>query len=635
MKLKSMLCRAVFYHKDMGKLLRAMTVLCVLSAPVLFGAANFDVKAHYNKFEYRIPMRDGKRLFTAVYVPKDASKAYPFMISRTPYGVAPYGTNHYPEELFPGEEFERDGFIFVEQDVRGRYMSEGAWIEMTPQRDSHQNPTDVDESTDTYDTVEWLLHHVNPNNGKAGLAGISYPGFYASAGMINAHPALVAASPQAPVSDLYMGDDAFHNGAFFLAANFGFYAVFTKQDHPQKPKDDSDFNYRTDDGYKFYLNLGSIQNADEKYFKYANPYWTQMIEHPNYDSFWQQRNILPHLRSIKPAVLVVGGWFDAEDLSGTLKTFRTIQQNSPETKLSLVMGPWFHGGWAQDPGSSLGDISFGSNTAEYFRQHIQFPFFKHYLKDGPDPKLSPINVFETGANRWREYPQWPPPREKTEKLFFHAGGQLSTNEPKQDEGMDEYTSDPNRPVPFYDKITLGMARPYMDGDQRFAARRTDVLSYASDPLEQDVTIAGPVSPLLRVSTSGTDSDFVVKLIDVYPDDYVQPNAKQDDPKLGGYQQLVRGEPFRGKFRRGFEQPQPFVPGQVETIQFTMPDVNHCFRRGHRIMVQVQSSWFPLVDRNPQVFTNIPTAKQTEFHKAMETIYHSEANPSFIQVNVVP
>jgi uncharacterized protein len=618
--------------KNMGKLLGAMMIFSILSAPLLSGTASFDVKANYNKFEFRIPMRDGKRLFTAVYVPKDTSKTYPFLIDRTPYSVAPYGVNHYPEELYPGEEFERDGFIFVYQDVRGRYMSEGTWEEMTPERAQHKGPADVDESTDTYDTIEWLLHNVTPNNGKAGLVGISYPGFYTSAGMIDAHPALVAASPQAPVSDLYMGDDAFHNGAFFLAANFSFYAEFRKQDHPVK-KDDHDFNYGTEDGYKFYLNMGSVQNANERYFKYANPYWNQMIEHPNYDSFWKERNILPHLQNIKPAVLVVGGWFDAEDLAGTLKTFRTIQENSPQTPVWLAMGPWFHGGWARSTGASLGDINFGSNTAEYFRQHIQFPFFEHYLKDGPDPKLSPINVFETGANKWREYSQWPPKEEKTEKWFLHANGKLSTNEPKPDEGADEYTSDPNKPVPFYDRIALGMERAYMDGDQRFASRRTDVLTYTSDPLEQDVTVTGPVSPTLHVATTGTDSDFVVKLVDVYPDDYPQPNTNKDAPKLGGYQQLVRGEPFRGKFRHSFEQPEPFTPGKVETIQFSMPDINHCFRRGHRIMVQVQSSWFPLVDRNPQVFTNIPTAKQTDFQKAVETVYHSSADPSFVQMNV--
>ncbi|MGA8596382.1 MAG: CocE/NonD family hydrolase [Bryobacteraceae bacterium] len=595
----------------------------------------YDVKAHYTKYEFRIPMRDGKRLFTSVYVPKDLSQPYPFLMTRTPYGVAPYGSDNYRKSLYPGDNFARDGYIFVYQDVRGRYMSEGTWIEMTPVKDHPHGPNDVDESTDTYDTIEWLLHHVPNNNGKVGLLGISYPGFYTSAGIIDAHPALVAASPQAPIADLYMGDDAFHNGAFFLAANFGFYASFNKQDHPQKPKYEPDFDFGTEDGYKFYLNMGPLENADEKYLKYSNPYWTDIIAHPNYDAFWKVRDILPHLRNIKPAVLVVGGWFDAEDLWGTLKTYRTIEQASPGTTNTIVMGPWFHGGWSHGDGSTLGNINFDSKTAEFFRDQIQFPFFHYYLKGGPDPHLPEAYMFETGKNQWRQFTHWPPAEARQEEFYLHAGGRISRSKPAAQEGFDEYVSDPNKPVPYYDKVVIDMARPYMDADQRFAARRTDVITYASDPLEEDVTTVGPVAPVLHVSTSGTDSDFVVKLIDVYPDDFPNPDPNPSGLEMGGYEQLVRGEPFRGKFRHSFENPEPFTPGKIEEIQFAMPDIDHCFRRGHRIMVQIQSSWFPLVDRNPQIFTNIPTASRSDFKPAIERIYHSASDPSYITVDVLP
>jgi putative CocE/NonD family hydrolase len=610
----------------MPSLWPAAAVLMVLIGGAAQPAStSFKVKANYTKFEFRVPMRDGQRLFTAVFVPKDQSRSYPFLLMRTPYGVAPYGAGKFPDSLYPGMEFARDGFIFVYQDVRGRGMSEGKWIEMTPEHDAGASPNEVDESTDTYDTIDWLLHHVANNNGKVGLVGISYPGFYASAGMICAHPALVAASPQAPIADLYMGDDAFHNGAFFLSANFSFYSTFKKQDHPQRLDKDEKADYGTSDGYKFYLKMGPIRNGDEKYMKYRNPYWTDLIAHPNYDSFWKQRNILPHVREIRPSVLVVGGWFDAEDLSGTLKTYRAIGKQSPETRRWLVMGPWFHGAWGGSDGASLGDISFGSKTAELFRKEVQLPFFAHYLKGAPDPNLPPAYVFETGTNQWRQYNEWPPAKTIAGRIYFREGKKLSFQAPSALETFDEYTSDPAQPVPYMSKPDVGPDRAYMDGDQRFIESRADVVSYVSDPLPADFTIAGPVSPSLVVSTTGTDSDFVVKLIDMYP---------ATEGKLAGYEQLVRGEPFRGKFRHSFEKPEPFTPGKPETIQFTMPDVNHCFRRGHRIMVQIQSSWFPLVDRNPQTFVDIPGAAPTDFRKAVERVYHSAERTSYVEMNVM-
>ena len=601
-----------------------------LCSPTLLPAHGFDsdasyIEANYTKSEYRIPMRDGVHLFTAVYAPKDTSQRYPILVMRTPYGVAPYGRNAYPHELGPSEKFDAEKFIFVMQDVRGRFMSEGVWVEMRPLKDVTHGPADVDESTDTYDTVEWLLNNVPNNNGKAGLIGISYPGFYASAGSVRAHPALVAVSPQAPMSDIYMGDDAYHNGAFFLISNFSFYTTFGMQENPVLPGKEKPFHYGTHDGYRFYLQMGPLVNADEKYLHYKNPYWTDIVRHTTYDDFWKARNILPHLRDIKPAVLIVGGWFDAEDLSGTLNTYRAIERQSPETKVKLVMGPWVHGGWARGKGDKLGDISFGAETARFFQDEIELPFFRHYLKDAPDPALPKAYVFETGANLWRRQEQWPPANLAREKLYFHDGGKLSREAPSEPAAFDEYVSDPANPVPFFAKPTLEMEQRYIDADQRFVEGRPDVLTYETEPLAEDVTVAGPVSPSLFVSTSGTDSDFVVKLIDVYPKD--APGV------LSGYEQLVRGEPFRGKFRNSFEHPEPFKPGEMQQIRFAMPDVYHCFKRGHRIMTQIQSSWFPLVDRNPQTFTEIPTVRPAEFVKATERIYRSVKAASFIEINV--
>lgn len=588
-------------------------------------ATDFDIPSHYTKHEFRIPMRDGIRLFTAVYIPKDTSDKYPILLTRTPYGIAPYGPDHYPKMLGPSREFAEDKFIFVYQDVRGRFMSEGEWMEMRPEHDTH-GPNVIDESTDTYDTIDWLIKNVPANNGKAGLVGISYPGFYTSAGMIDAHPALAAASPQAPVSDLYMGDDAFHNGAFFLIANFTFYTFFFPQHNPELPHSEKHFHYGTNDGYNFYLRMGSLINADTKYFKFKNPYWTEMIEHADYDGFWQSRDILTHLKNIKPAVLVVGGWFDAEDLSGTLKTFRAIKCQSPATPLYLVMGPWVHGGWQRGKGGKLGDISFGANTSEFFQHNIQLPFFRHYLKDAPDLDLPKAWMFETGTNVWRRVNEWTPTNARPIRFYLRSHGRLSSDPSTNGNEFDEYVSDPAKPVPFFAKPTLEMAREYMDADQRFVRNRPDVLTYQTDPLSSDVTVAGPVTPSLFISSTGSDSDFVVKLIDAYPDDAPAP--------LGGYEQLVRGEPFRAKFRASFEHPQALTPGSIESIRFNMPDVYHCFRKGHRVMFQIQSSWFPLIDRNPQTFTNIPTADPSDFKPATERIYHSNKAGSFIELNIV-
>lgn len=596
--------------------------------------------AHYTKFDFRIPMRDGVKLFTSVYVPKDSSQRYPILMQRTPYSIGPYGVDNYPVSLGPDDSFTKEGFIFVYQDVRGRYLSEGTFVDVPIHKTRFNGPKDTDDSTDTYDTIDWLVKNVPNNNGRAGIWGISYPGFYAAFSLMNAHPALKAVSPQAPMGDVGNGDDAYHNGAFYLAANFGFYASFKPRKDPERPQARAPFDYGTQDQYDFYLRMGPLANANEYFFHNENVYWDDLLKHPGYDAFWQSRAQAPHMKNVTPAVLWVGGWFDAEDLSGPLKLFYANEKAGPVSPQTLIMGPWPHGGWARQDGDKLGNLNFASKTGEYFREHIQLPFFLANLKskgnglkasaDGTIPKAW---VFATGTNEWTRFEQWPPKNSSERSLYFGPGGALSFD-PAKSEAFDEYVSDPAKPVPVTAEIGAGMPGDYMTYDQRFAARRTDVLVYQTEPLEKDVTIAGPIQPVLQVSSSGTDSDFVVKLIDVYPNDYPDPNPNPARIHMGGYQQMVRGEPFRGKFRNGFDKPEAFVPGKPARIDFTMPDICHVFRTGHRIMIQIQSSWFPLTDRNPQVFLDIPSAKATDFQKATERVYRGGPEGSRIRMRVV-
>jgi putative CocE/NonD family hydrolase len=627
----------------LAALFLALPLLC--AQPPAAGAPAEDyVRAHYTKYEYRIPMRDGKRLFTAVYVPKDAAAGpYPFLINRTPYSVGPYGEDQYPRHLGPSEEFEKSGYIFVEQDVRGRWMSEGEFVEMRPHIDVKKSSADVDDASDTYDTIEFLLKHVAGNNGKAGIYGISYPGFYTSASIIDSHPALVAASPQAPMTDLFLGDDGYHGGAFMLSANFGFYTFFKPSHNPEKPRQDAEFDFGTPDSYKFYLQAGNIANLDKLYLKGSNWLFNDQAKHWTYDSYWQQRDLSRHMKNIHCAVMVVGGWYDAEDLSGPYKVFNAIAKFNPQTPLTLVEGPWVHGGWSYGDGDHLGDVQFNSKTAEHFRAEVQFPFFEHYLKDKGAAQPKAV-VFETGTNVWRSFDAWPPKAAAAKTLYFHAGGKLSFEPPTEAKGVDEYLSDPNHPVPFVGYTTDTVPQRYMVDDQRFASSRPDVLTYQTEPLEEDVTIAGPIAPKLKVASSGSDADFVVKLIDVYPDDYPDPDDSLNHNKrihnapplhMGGYQQLLRGEPLRAKFRSSWEKPEPLTPGKEADINFTMPDLFHTFRRGHRIMVQVQSSWFPLTDRNPQTFTDIPNARPEDFQKATEQLFHQKDAASGVEVLVLP
>ena len=594
------------------------------------------LEENYTKYEHRVPMRDGVKLFTAVYTPKDSSTNYPILLVRTPYGIRPYGDDTYPEPSGWIKNYGREKFIFALQDVRGRNGSEGEFLHMRPINPAKSGPGDTDESTDAWDSIDWLVKNVPNNSGKAGLTGISYPGFYAACGAIDSHPALKAISPQAPITDWFIGDDDHHNGALYLAAAFGFYAGFEQKLEKPTRESPKPFDFETPNGYEFFLNLGSLANADDRYFKGKIPFWNDLMQHGTYDDYWQARNLRPHLKNVHAAVLTVGGWFDAEDLFGPLQVYRHIRQQNPGASNSLVMGPWSHGQWSRDDGLKLGNVSFRAKTAEFFRQNIELPFFKYHLKGGTNPDLPEAYVFETGTCQWRRFAAWPPTNTVAKSLYFRPQGRLSFEPPAESDGaFDEYVSDPMKPVPYISNIAIGMTREHMLDDQRFASTRTDVMVYRTEVLEEDVTIAGPIAASLNVSTTGTDSDWVVKLIDVYSGDYPNPDPNPAGVQMGGYQQLVRGETMRGKFRHSFEKPEPFEPGKVTAVQWVMPDAFHTFRRGHRIMVQIQSSWFPLTDRNPQTFCDIYHAKPEDFRSATQRIYRAANSPSAISIQIFP
>ncbi len=593
------------------------------------------IRKTYSKFEYRIPMRDGKHLFTAVYVPNDVAlgKSYPMLMTRTPYTVAPYGSDQYRAQLGPSADFEKEGFIFVLQDVRGRNMSEGEFVHMRPHNPAKKTSQDIDESSDTYDSISWLLKHVAGNNGKVGLWGNSYPGFYSSMGAIDGHPALKAVSPQAPIADWFIGDDMHRNGALVLNMAFGFmYAVDQPRPEPSDKFSWKNFPFGTPDGYQFFLDLGPLSNVNDKHFKNQLSFWNDIVAHPNYDSFWQSRNILPHLKNIKAAMLTVGGWYDTEDLYGPLNTFAQIEKNNPGINNSMIIGPWIHGGWNRTDGDRVGDANFGYKTVPAY-QAISLTFFKHHLKGGEKISLPKAYVFETGANRWRQFDSWPPKQAQAHSLYLQANGKLSTNQAAPQAGFDEYLSDPNKPVPYTTEIITRWSSDYIAADQRFATTRPDVLSWSSAPLTRDTTIAGPLQAELFVSTTGSDADFVVKLIDVAPMDLPQADGKTN---LGNQQILVRGEPFRARFRESFEVPKAMPSNQVVPIRFKLNDVLHTFKRGHKIMVQVQSSWFPFIDRNPQSYVaNIYQAKPEDFIKATHRVYYGPGQSSQIKVTILP
>ncbi len=631
-------------------LLAAMFVASTVQAqrPQPSGAAAEAVKARYRKLEVRIPMRDGVKLFTAIYVPKDTTQAWPILMDRTPYGVAPYGPEAYRTSLGPnGTRYLESGFIFVYQDARGRFNSEGEYTEMTPHKDVKTGPKDVDESSDSYDTIDWLIQNIPHNNGKVGIYGTSYPGFYTTASCIDPHPALKACTPQAPMTDVAKGDDLFHNGAFYLGANFSFYQGYGRT--PRNPSLGPDPQYdrpnMAGDAYTFFLEMGPVGPGSRKWLpKETAPLWDLVMQHPNYDAFWQARNIRTHLTKVAPAMLETGGYYDAEDLFGPWGTYRAIEELSKGKNAGnhIAIGPWSHGGWSRGDGTSLGALRWESKTAPFFRDSIEFPFWMQHLKGGPDAKLPKVLVYRTGAERWDRYDVFPPKTAQAKSLYFQPGGGLAFTAPTAASrtgaaAFAEYVSDPANPVPVSEKPTAqGMPGTYMTADQRYASARADVVTYRTAVLTEDVTISGAVRPVLHVSTSGTDADFVVKLIDEFPEN--APNWPGDSSgfKVAGYQQLVRGEPFRARFRRSFEKPVAFVPNQPDSLRFEMPEIHHTFKKGHRIMVQVQSSWFPLADRNPQTFVpNIFEARREDFVKATMRIYAAPAKLSRIDVMVTP
>ena len=625
-------------NRILSNILIALVFILSICSSNCFPQNNNDslyILQHYIKHVYMVPMRDGVKLCTVVYSPRDTSIVYPILLNRTPYCAGPYGENTTRPVIGPSNLFKYEGYIFVYQDARGMFESEGTFVEMRTYIENKKGINDIDESSDAYDTIDWLIKNIPYNNGKAGIYGISYPGFYAAMGAIDAHPALKAVSPQAPIADWFIDDDFHRNGAFWLPHAFWFCNVF---DVPRKGLVDHwpDSTFKTDnrDGYDFFLKMGSFRNTTENLFKHKIPFWDTMMAHPDYDSFWQERNTLPHFKNIKPAVMVVGGWFDAEDLYGALNTFSSIKSKNKENHHYLVMGPWSHGGWERTNGDSLGSINFGSKTSKYYQENIELSFFNYYLKGKGSFKLSEALAFETGSNEWKQFTHWPPIEGQGEFLYLRPDGLLTFDKPMAaKKSFDEYISDPSNPVPYTEHTTQHMLREYMDEDQRFAAKRNDVLVYQTVPLHMDITLAGPLEVNFYVSTSGIDADWVVKLIDVFPDS-AGASSEKDNSKLNGYQMLVRGDILRGKYRNNFSKPEPFVPGKVTKISFPLQDILHTFKKGHRIMVQIQSSWFPLADRNPQQFENIYFAKDSDFQKATQRIYRSIEYPSNISVLVL-
>jgi putative CocE/NonD family hydrolase len=596
------------------------------------------VEENYEKAEYQIPMHDGMKLHTVVYTPKDKSKKYPMLMQRTPYSAGPYGEGKLKTALGPSQKLMKDGYIFVYQDVRGRWMSEGAYDNMRPTVPFRKkNMKESDESTDTYETITWLLKNVKGHNGKVGQWGISYPGFYSAASLPYAHPALKAVSPQAPISDFFF-DDFHHNGAY-LQSYWGATALFGYQ----KDKSTTKAWYKfvdpgTKDAYQFFMDMGSLKNAS-KWYKEDNVFWTQLVEHPNYDEFWQKRSILPHLKNVTPAVMVVGGWFDAEDLYGPLNIYKTVEKNNPKAYNSIVMGPWSHGDWAREKGyQAISSVFFGDSVSTWYQNNVEFDFFNHFLKGAGDGKtgLPEAYMFDTGKKEWKKFQAWPPKEAETVNYFLQDGKKLSSTKPAKASAYSEFVSDPGAPVPYTQDVKFNLTpRKYMADDQRFAARRPDVLVFETEVLENDVTLGGEILAKLKVSTSETDADWVVKLIDVYPGDEPDHKYVQQGQSLSNYHQMVRSEVMRGRFRNSFSKPEPFKPNEVTDVNLKLQDVLHTFKKGHKIQVQIQSTWFPLIDRNPQKYVeNIFKAEDSDFVKATHRVYHSAEQPTSIQVQVI-
>ena len=625
--------------------LRIVLLLCIacLSQHSLFAqqreADSTWFVTNYTKKEVYIKMRDGKKLFTAIYIPNDKKEKHPILINRTPYSIGPYGTAFKTYWTTYLMAYVRKNYIIVCQDVRGRYMSEGEYMDVRPYN-PHKGPKDIDEASDTYDMVDWLINNVKGNNGRVGVWGISYPGFYATMAALSGHPAIKAVSPQAPVTEWFIGDDFHHNGAFMQMDAFYFYSSFGKPRPAPTTTGASGFQYYTKDNYNFYLNVGSLADL-RRLTGDSLKFWNELYDHPDYDRFWQVRNTRKWVGHIPSGVatLVVGGLFDAEDCFGAWNLYKAIEEKADNNN-KLVMGPWSHGGWGRGNGDCLGNIRFRYKNSEWYQQHIEIPFFEYYLRgQGSIAEIKEANIFISGTNEWKTFSQWPPVGKKNTPIYLVADGGLSYSAPSATDVYKKYTSDPAKPVPYAELVHPGRTNEYMTDDQRFAGRRPDVLVYQTDSLAADVTLAGPVIADLYTSLSTTDADFVVKLIDVFPDNFtyndsVDGKGNGKTYPIGGYQMLVRGEIMRGRYRNSFEKPEAFIPGKVTEVKYKLPDVAHTFKKGHRIMVQVQSTWFPIADRNPQQFVNIYTCSKNDFVPCDIRIYSSKEYPSAIILPVL-
>ncbi len=606
------------------------------------------VKENYTKKEYTIAMRDGVKLFTAVYAPKEASTSsatlkekHPFLMIRTPYSCAPYGEDKFQSRLwqFHWKEYLKEGYIIVIQDVRGRWMSEGTFMDVRPFYPNKKTKKDIDEASDTYDAVDWLVKNIPNNNGNVGVFGTSYPGFYSTMAALSGHPAIKAVSPQAPVTEWFKGDDFHHNGAFMLADAFNFYSGFGQPRPKPTTVGPKEFEHYTNDIYKFYLETGAIKNFT-KLMGDSILFWKDLMNHPNYDSWWKERDARVGCANIKPAILTVGGLFDAEDCYGAWRLYEAIEKQCPTTNNKIVMGPWFHGGWSKSDGSFLGNVRFSSKTSKYFQDNIEIPFFNYHLKGkGNLDKLAEATIFFTGENKWRNLNSWPSKQMIPTPIYFNDQAVLSFNKPSSQNASTSYVSDPTKPVPFTEDVLSDRSREYMTDDQRFASRRPDVITFKTGVLENDLTLAGTVIADLKVSISTTDADFVVKLIDVFPDgftydtlEYGKGNGK--DYLMDAYEMLVRGEVMRGRYRNSFEKPEAFEPNKIATVKFELPDVAHTFKKGHRLMIQVQSTWFPLADRNPQQFVDIYHCDDKDFIKSEIKLYHDAVNSSNVILPVL-
>jgi putative CocE/NonD family hydrolase len=610
----------------------ALTLLVSIALCVFLAAtraqAGSDVLSRFEKTETMIPTRDGVRLHTLIYAPKDSREPLPFIMLRTPYGIDGRAGRAF-EGYF--KDLVAEGYIFVFQDDRGRFKSEGQFVMQRALREKG-DPNAIDECTDAYDTIEWLLKNVPNNNGRVGMLGVSYDGWLTVMAMLDPHPALKAVSPQASPADMFLGDDFHHNGAFRLSYGFEYAAMM------ETSKVSDQFKFDLYDTYEWYLKLGALSNVNGKYLHGKIPSWNDFVEHPNYDQFWQRQAFPRQTGEVKVPTLNVAGWWDQEDFYGPLRIYKTLEKNDPRHLNYLVVGPWNHGGWGGGEGKKLGRVDFDSATGQYFREKIQAPFFAHYLKDKGKLEQPEALTFETGANKWMSYDQWPPRQAAERNLYFHSGGRLSFEAPKADgdREFDSYVSDPAHPVPYRPRPIEPTYFPGGSGwytwlleDQRFAQMRPDVLSWETEPLAEDVVVSGDITAHLFASTSGSDSDWIAKLIDVYPEQYAK------DPKMGGYQLMIANDALRGRFRKSFEKPEAITPGQVNEYVIDLHGNDHRFLKGHKIMVQVQSTWFPVIDRNPQKFVeNIFKAKESDYQPATQRVFRSKRFASHVAIPVL-